>query len=227
MTGIGTALVFNLLSDGPHQFTAQEQDILDAMRRSSDALADLNNDALADYVQALTPAQLQGFKNNIKGIAQELRYMRQENADGDIYEARLFASTNHAGTDVQLINTLTGEVQGYQLKATSYGAYVQEHLSRYADVPVLTTSELAQQHGYASSGISNQQLEQDFDQVAQQLGADPATLQAFEAAGLVGVVAVACNVGALLRGEDAGAREAAVKRSFQAGLVAGLTSLII
>ncbi|MDP2492579.1 hypothetical protein Q8W25_01070 [Shimia thalassica] len=228
MVGVGSALIFNLLSDGPHEFTLAEQDILDAIRRSSNELSEMTNEEIAEHVQTFSPAQLQGFKNNVKGIAHELQFARAENNDGDEFRVELFEATNHPGADVQIINMETGEIREFQLKATSYGAYVEAHFEKYEDTPVMTTSEVAEEHGFASTEISNEQLSRDFDSTTEKLSSD-AEPEILDTVAFAGIVSLARNVRVLLSGEAMSeeARKAAVKRSMQAGLIAGLTELII
>ena len=228
MVGIGSALFFNLLSDGPHEFTLAEQDMLDAIRRSSNELSEMTNEEIAEHVQAFSPAQLQGFKNNVKGIAHELQFARAENGDGDEFRVELFEATNHPGADVQIINMETGEIREFQLKATSYGAYVEAHFEKYEDTPAMTTSEVAEQYDFASTEISNEQLSRDFDNVTEKLSSD-AEARILDTVAFAGIVSLARNVRVLLNGQAMSeeARKAAVKRSMQAGLIAGITELII
>jgi hypothetical protein len=113
----------NLLSEGEHTFSEAELDVLEAIRRSSGEMSGATNEEIAAHVQSMTPEQLLGFKNNIKGIAHEVQYARLENNDGDLFQVELFDATNHAGADIKIIHTETGEVQELQLKATSYGKH--------------------------------------------------------------------------------------------------------
>ena len=228
VVGVGSALLFNLLSDGPHEFTLAEQDMLDAIRRSSNDLSEMTNEEIADHVQAFSPAQLQGFKNNVKGIAHELQFARAVNNNGDEFRVELFEATNHPGADVQIINMETAEVREFQLKATSYGAYVEAHFEKYDDTPAMTTSEVAEEHGFASTGISNEQLSRDFDSTTEKLSSD-AEPEILDTVAFAGIVSLARNVRVLLHGDAMSdeARKTAVKRNMQAGLIAGITELII
>lgn len=228
VVGLGSALIFNLLSDGPHEFTLAEQDMLDAIRRSSNDLSEMTNEEIAEHVQAFSPAELQGFKNNVKGIAHELQFARAENSDGDEFRVELFEATNHPGADVQVINVETGEIREFQLKATSYGAYVEAHFEKYEDTPAMTTSEVAEEYGFTSTGISNEQLSRDFDSTTEKLASD-AEPEILDTIAFAGIVSLARNVRVLLDGSvlSEEARKTAVKRSMQAGLIAGITELII
>ncbi|RLA83789.1 MAG: hypothetical protein DRG78_03340 [Epsilonproteobacteria bacterium] len=93
-------------------------------------------------IQTLEPNQIEGLHSNIKGIYHEIRFAYEENMD-DEYIVELFTATNHAGADVRIINTLTGDVQEVQLKATEYLSYIKKHNERYEDIDVFATSEVA------------------------------------------------------------------------------------
>ncbi len=228
LVGVGTTILINLLSSGEHDFSEAEQDILDAIRRSSRDMKHMSNEEIATYFQSLSPEQLQGFKNNVKGIAHELRYARLENSDADEFRVELFEATNHPGADVRIINAETGEVREYQLKATSYGDYVETHLERYETTPVMTTSEIANKLGFESTNVSNQQLSEDFDRISGKLS-EYSSPDVLDSVAFAGLVSLSRNVRILLEGSGLSeeARKDAVKRSMQAGLIAGITELII
>ena len=87
------------------------------------------------------PKQLAGFRNNVKGIYHELKYVGRESADGDDVDAETYELTNHPGADVRLVNRTTGETTDIQLKATDSAAYVAAHGERFPGIEVLTTEE--------------------------------------------------------------------------------------
>ena len=64
-----------------------ETAVLVAVRRSNIDLANASVDEIAEHVRSMTPEQLAGFHNNVKGIYHELRYAARENADEDDVEA--------------------------------------------------------------------------------------------------------------------------------------------
>ena len=228
VVGLGSALLLNLLSEGDHVFSDAEQDVMEAIRRSSRELSNANNEEIAAHVQGMTPEQLLGFKNNIKGIAHELRFARAENSNGDEYAVELFDATNHPGADIHLTNVLTGDVREFQLKATTYGAYVENHIERYSDIPVMTTTEVAQDGGWETTGIANETLERDVDSALSGLNSavGPEVLDSMAFAGLV---TLARNVNAILTSgpEQAAKRKKLVADGTQAGLVAGIAELLI
>ena len=91
------AVFLKLLGADESDVSAREMLVLDAIRRSTSALSDASVDEIAAYLRALSPGQLSGFRNNVKGIYHELRYVEHENADGDEFDAELFEVTNHPG----------------------------------------------------------------------------------------------------------------------------------
>ncbi|MCK5691010.1 hypothetical protein KAI87_17135 [Myxococcota bacterium] len=151
---------------------AYSDDILEALRRSTHALeSDASMQELSTYVQGLNAGELEGVANNIKGIAHEIAFVRAENSDGDSVQAELFEDTYHPGSDVILRDSQTGEVLEVQLKATHSSSYASEALERYPDVPVYTTSELADRSAeFSSTHISNTELSQNTDGVLSSLG---------------------------------------------------------
>lgn len=166
---IASLLVLKLMSDNHTVLTEDEQIILDAMRRSNKALEDMSNGEIGLYVQGLEPAQLIGFKNNVKGIAHELQFMRDENSDGDKYYVELFEHTNHAGADIRVTDMETNEFVDYQLKATSFENYVLGELSRNPHIDFIVTDEVAQSVGLNNSGIKDSDLSDNFDSSYQKI----------------------------------------------------------
>lgn len=140
MIGILPAVVLKVVG-GERSFTTEEATVLAAMRRSNSDLANASADEIADHIGKMTPEQLAGFHNNVKGIYHELRYVGQENADQDYVEAETYELVNHPGADVRLVNGKTGETVDIQLKATDSMASVREHQERYPDVEIHVTEE--------------------------------------------------------------------------------------
>lgn len=228
-TGVVSVVVLRLLADDLGGFNENEQLVLAAMRRSNGDLADASDEELAVYVQGLDPAQLQGFQSNVKGIYHELRFVQAENADGDHYIAELFEATNHPGADVRITNLQTGEVREVQLKATNYTHAVKEHNERYDAIDVFATSEVAERvPGAGSSGFSNAQMNTDVGSVTEVLDEyyDPGVLDSMAVAG---TVALARNIGVLIKGGDSSAneRQKLVRDGALSAGVAGLFSLVI
>ena len=227
--GIATVLMFKLLSDDHNEFTKLELDILEAIKRSTNELTDTSNDEIANYVQLLEPSQLIGFQNNVKGIAHEISYARHENADGDEYFVELFEATNHAGSDIRVINSVTGEVEEFQLKATAYASYIESHFEKYKDIPVMATSEVAASAGVETTGVSNEELEDSLDNVIETFRSATDDNLIYDSLSLAGVTTLAHTVGSLLKAnhDEAQKRKDMVQTGIKAGLLAGTLELLI
>lgn len=227
--GISTVLIFKLLSDEHNEFTELELDILEAIKRSTNELTDASSDEIANYVQLLEPSQLIGFQNNVKGIAHEISYARNENTDGDEFFVELFEATNHAGSDVRVINSITGEVEEFQLKATAYASYIESHFEKYKDVPVMATSEVAASAGVETTGISNDELEDSLDSVIETYRNVTVDNLIYDSLSLAGVTTLAHTVGSLLKAkqDETQKRKDMVENGIKAGLLAGTLELLL
>ena len=225
-TGAVSAVFLKLLAEDLPDFSEDEKLVLDALRRSNGALADATEEELADYVQSLSPEQLTGLKNNVKGIYHELAFAARENGDGDEYIVELFEDSNHPGADVRIINTETGELTEIQLKATKYEAYVREHNQRYEDVAIFATEEVAASAGVESSEITNKELTRDTEQVIGALGHEARVL---ESMGVAAMVNLSFNAAMLLRGGTLTREQkgALIEGGVVSASVAGLVQLIL
>ena len=147
-----------LLEDASRDWSVEESLVLDALRRSSNALNNASPDELASYVSSLNPQQLGGVLNNVKEIYHELLFVEAENSDSDHISARLFEDTNHPGADVEFLvdGNVISEVQ---LKAVASRASILEHLERYPDIHLVATTEAAGEFAdIGSSGFANLDL---------------------------------------------------------------------
>lgn len=228
-TGIVGAVITQLLADDIPEFDANEQLVLDAMRRANNSLTTATDEELAAHVQALEPVQLQGLSNLLIGISHELRYYVEENSDSDQYVVELFAATNHPGSDVRITNTLTGEVEDVQLKASNYASYIEQHNERYANIRVLATDEAAAANdAIGSTGIAHEELAGDVGTVMEGLGDfdAPGVLSSMSVAGML---ALARNVRVMLKGEGVSeeAKRRLVREGSRSAIVAGLVHTII
>jgi len=227
--GITSAVLMKLMSSETPTFDQNEQFVLDALRRSKNSLSEASDEELANYVQSLSPEQLKGVSNNIKGIAHELRFAFEENADGDNYTVEIFEETNHAGSDIRLINTETGEVEEFQLKATAFRSYVEEHMEKYGDISVLATTEVANDaQDIGSSGISNEELKSDVETVTEGLS-DLGTNSVVNSMALAGLITMARNTHALLNGGGLGtiSKKEIVEAGVKSALVSGVVHVLI
>ncbi len=187
-----------LVEDATRFWTPEERLVLDALRRSSNALNDATIPELAAYVGALSPEQLRGVVSNVKGIYHELLFVHAENIDGDEITARVFEATNHPGADVEFL--VDGEViRSVQLKAVASASAIHEHLTRYPGIEVLATEEVATKVGIAGSGFRNGDLKTAIDEGFAELPSDGLVEDVAEAAGTSLLVAAALTAGKVLR----------------------------
>ena len=188
-----------LIDDSTRFWSVEEQLVLDALRRSSDSLRDADVGELAAYVAALSPEQLRGVASNIKGIYHELLYVHGVNAEGGEVSAEVFGATNHPGADVQFF--VDGDViREVQLKAVASVAPIREHLSRYPEIDVLATTEVADKiDGVASTGLSNERLTDNVEQVFSGLPGDGLLQEVGEAVATSALVSGALAAGRVLR----------------------------
>lgn len=228
-TGITSVVILQLLADDIPNFSEQEQLVLEALRRSNNALNTASEEELSNYIQGREPAQLSGLTNNIKGIYHELAFQAEENNDGDQYIVEIFGATNHAGSDIRIINTVTGEVKEVQLKATKYLSYIREHNEKYENIAVFATEEVASlDDAITSTGFSNTELNEDVAAVFDGLDDfdDPTAMASMSIAAMV---TLARNSRVLLRGGSISQqdKEKLVKDGMIAAGVAGFVHLII
>jgi hypothetical protein len=140
-----------------------DQAVLAAFRRSTNELHDASPEQVGEYLRNMDEDSLPGIVSNTKGILHEMQFVEIENGDGDSVYASIFDATNHPGTDVQFIDTGTGEVWEAQLKATDSAAYAQDWIDAHPGEGIFVTSELADHTGLPSSGISNHELTEDVE----------------------------------------------------------------
>lgn len=201
--GITSAVILELLSDDIGSFNDNEELVLQALRRSNNRLSDASNEELSEYVKSLEPEQIQGLHSNIKGIYHEIRYAHEENIDGDEYIVELFSDTNHAGADVRIINTLTGDVKEVQLKATEYLSYVKKHNEKYENIEVFGTDEVASMSDdIKSTGISLDEINSDVTDTFDTLSDSSTDSGVVSSMSVAAMIVLAKNAKVLLRGEN-------------------------
>ena len=89
--------------------TEEETIILEAMIRSANRITDLDSAIeFAKQTAAKGSESLMGAANNIKGIAHELKYIKEENEDGDTIFAFMPDNTSYPKFDVLNVDKLTG-----------------------------------------------------------------------------------------------------------------------
>ena len=142
-------------------WTADQELVLDALRRSKTSLGQASDEELGAYARSLEPEQLHGVASNVKGIFHEMLVARAENLDGDAVTASLFDAANHPGADIEF--SIEGDViREVQLKAVEHPSTIVEHFARYPDIDVMATSEVYAASGGAFAGrLSNSKVSND------------------------------------------------------------------
>tara|TARA_R110000744_G_scaffold2614_2_gene10405 strand:- start:6702 stop:7526 length:825 start_codon:yes stop_codon:yes gene_type:complete len=148
---------------------ADEELVLQALKRAVPDLQGKGLDEVQDYLQVLNEEQLLGLANNVKGILHEIQFVQIENEDGDEITAALFTDTNHPDTDVLLTNEQTGETIAVQLKATDSSSYVNDWINNHDEGDILVTEEIADRMGLESTEISNEELTADVSEFISKL----------------------------------------------------------
>lgn len=143
--------------------------VMDAMQRANPNLAELTNPQIGEYLSNLSPEQMQGVLSNTKGVYHEMLYVDGYNSSSLEGEAVLHPELNQPGSDVVISHE--GEIlREIQLKATDSTSYVNEHLEKYPGIDVLATEEVADKmSGVESSGLSNEELEEDISSAFDEL----------------------------------------------------------
>lgn len=194
---------FNLLNKNYFINSEDEALVVEALRRSNNSLSDASLPELGEYLSTMNSEQLKGLGNNIKGIFHELKYVENFNAENDDLYAELFGDTNHAGSDVVIRDSKTHEiVEELQLKATDSSSYVAEHISRYPDIDVAATCEVADKiGGIRSTGISNAEITQSISEQFDQLDSGGAISQLGDSVAVSGLLAGALRASQVMSGK--------------------------
>jgi hypothetical protein len=131
--------------------------VFEAVRRGYTELGNADPTEIQNYFDSVDPASVSGHVSNIKGILFEEEVVRALNEQG--LSASLFDATNHPASDIGIYDSdeLIGEIQ---LKATDSADYIRETLENNPDIPIVTTSEVAENTDLdvIDSGISNEDL---------------------------------------------------------------------
>lgn len=156
-------VLYALLSQSAISSDVESQLVLDALRRSSKALANASEGELGEYLRDLSPDALRGLAANVKGIYHELLYVHNYNTTHSETRAEIFSLTNYPGADIQILDATNGElIDQIQLKAVMEAAKIAMHLDKYPDISVLATNEVAYKFTdsrVSSSGYDNEALQ--------------------------------------------------------------------
>jgi len=227
--GIVAGVFYSLLTRTALDGSVEQDLVLEALRRSKIELHDATEEELSEYLNGLSPEQLQGVANNVKGIYHELLWVVEYNDTHTDTYAELHGSTNHAGSDVVIKSSDTDEIlHEYQLKATNNKAYVAEHQEKYAEIDVLPTNEVAEQMGVESSGISIDTINNCVETVTNNVANNMKTDRMVESAELAGLAAAGLEAIKLMDGkttlEQAG--EQTVRTAANAAAATGITAFL-
>ena len=157
----------------------EENIIIEAIIRSSKNIHNLEDARVfVNEIIARGPEAMLGAANNIKGIVHELIYVKMENEDGDEIYAFMPEDTNNPEYDVIRVNKLTNEQEFVQLKATSSSDVLEAFYEKYPNskTTLVATDEIAKKDGVESSGISNEELSTDVDNLLEKLSTMDVTL---------------------------------------------------
>ena len=228
--GVVSAVTIKLLSEIPTTFDANEEKVLEALRGSTNDLPDdANVEEISKYLKELKPDQLKGLVSNITGKYHELRYEMFINSQDNNLRAELFDEYNHPGSDIKLINTDTGEVKEFQLKATNYLSYIKEHNKKYKDIEVLATEEVAADApDIVSTGFYNKDLREEVEDTLDKVE-DPIGSEVLSSMTVAAMIMLAKNIKQILKGskmKDDKKSKLVQDVSVAAG-VAGVISLLI
>jgi hypothetical protein len=223
---VTVATVFaNLMNKAHLHFSADEQLVVDALRRSSKALSDMPLSEMGGYLRSMDDASLRGLANNVKGIYHELQFVRRENLDGDAVTARIFPETNHPGADVVLSRD-GHDFAELQLKATDNSSLLTKHFEKYPDISVAATDEVAGSlPGVRGSGFSDAALESDVKDAFSSVSDQAQISQLQDAAAVSGLLAAAMNAGDVLSGKVS-AKEASKNTLRDMGVAVSSTFLV-
>lgn len=142
-----------------------QENVFEAVRRGYSQLSSSSNSDILSYFGNLEPGAMTGHISNIKGIVFEKEVTELLNQQG--VNAMLFEKTNHPISDIALMDD--GDIAAeLQLKATDSLSYINNTLAAYPDIPIVTTSEVANSFDLGvviNSGMSNAALENSVSQV--------------------------------------------------------------
>ena len=135
------------------------------LRWSSQLGEDATIQEISERFREYTPEQLEGAINTIKGKMFEIMVTNAENADNDVWEAKMHEDESYPGSDIVFTNNDTGQQLELSLKATgAENTSIIEHaLDKYPDLPIMTTDEAAEIYAdnpmVFGSGIEHEELQ--------------------------------------------------------------------
>lgn len=169
--------------------------VFDSVRRGYNELETSSNSEILNYFDGIEPDAMVGHISNIKGIVFEHEIVNALNEQG--LDAMMFEATNHPISDIALMSD--GDIAAeMQLKATDSVSYINETLAQHSDIPIITTSEVADgidsvmviDSGLDNSALNDVVTETLFGEAANEAGTELVSDMASDAVseGLAGVI---------------------------------------
>jgi hypothetical protein len=134
------------------------------LRWSAQFSPDATVEDIATRFREYDTDQLEGAINTIKGKMFEIMVTKQENLDGDQWQARMHTDESFPGSDIVFTNEETSEQIEVSLKAVSQDntEIIERALVKYPDKPIMTTDEVAELYQdnnmVFGSGLQNEEL---------------------------------------------------------------------
>jgi len=88
--------------------------------------------------------ELQRVQQNVTSKFYEIVETKHENADGDVWSAKLLESQNHPVSDARFFNSETGQEYEINYKFTENKHYIESHIQDHPEVPVVAPPEVAE-----------------------------------------------------------------------------------
>ncbi len=198
-----SGVIYGLLTNSVIPADDEYQLALESIRRMKADWADATESELSDALSEYSPETLKGVAANVKGIYHETLFVHEFNLSNDDRYAEMFEKTNYPGADIQIKSVETDEVlEEFQLKASNDVSYVQSHFTKYPDIEVLATSEVAEKMAAVnSSGLSNDEITARMDTVLDDLSINTLGDRATDSAEIAAVLAAGKEVINVLNGK--------------------------
>ena len=220
-------VIYALITESAVGEDFESQLALEALRRVKTDWREASEATMSVDIAAYTPEQLTGLANNAKGIYHEMLFVENYNQTHESTFARIHEATNHAGSDVQIVDKTNGEVVNeFQLKAGNSESIVREHFEKYPDISVVATHELAGlNEQFMSSGINNGEITEAMDELLRDMGDNTVMDRVVESGGLAGLAACGLEAIAHLK-QDRPLSESAKNTLSAMGIAAGSTAVV-
>ena len=101
-------------------------------------------DEIRKLAESYSADQMPSVENLVQSKYYEILESTYENMDGDKWSAKLFEDPAHPATDVRFYNSETQQTYEVNYKLTDNSNYIEHHLAKYPDAPVITSPEVAE-----------------------------------------------------------------------------------